>query len=260
MISPKKTFAAVLLCAFAINALPTHAESLQVNDIERDKRINTQNAPAVQLRTKSKAAAKCENSRDGKSVTGPANQPGETLADEKQPNEDQPAAPAAKQSPDQTSAGQQQQEVISEGDCSGSGVQQIDLCDVTGTVCEDCGEIVLAGGVLPEFAETGVLIGGGFPISPLFSLAAIPLALLPALRRSSDDQPLSPPNIVISVPPFVPPPPNVVPTPPPPAAPIPEPISLLLFGSGLSVVAASVRRRQKSQLERSKADRAVAEG
>lgn len=254
MLNSKKTFAAILLGACAANVLPARAESVQVNDLKRTPPMSIQKVAGVQPGAKTPPAAKCENSPDGKNLTNSASNSSTNNTTAKPPAGNKPA-PADNERPAET-----REEVVSEGACDGSSVQQVELCDVTGTVCEDCGEIVLAGGVLPEFAEAGALAGGGFSLSPLFSLAAIPLALLPTLRRSGDNQlpdPM-PPGLIISA---DEPPSDITPVlPVPPTTPVPEPLSLLLFGSGLSAIAASVRRRQKSRLAESSADAAVVEG
>lgn len=84
--------------------------------------------------------------------------------------------------------------------------------DVEITVC-DCGVVTA---------------GAGFPKWPLLFLAAIPLFFI----KDKDGEEIIP---------------NPTPTPTPtttPETPIPEPASLLLFGSGLAAVGASLRRRR----------------
>jgi hypothetical protein len=87
------------------------------------------------------------------------------------------------------------------------GVEVVDQGDVEGTVC-DCGEITVP--------------GGGFPKWPLLFLAAIPFFFI---HGCDDCQTPTPP-------------PSFTPTPE-----IPEPASLLLFGSGLAAFGAGLRRR-----------------
>ena len=89
------------------------------------------------------------------------------------------------------------------------GVDVVDQGDVEGTIC-DCGEITVA--------------GGGFPKWPLLFLAAIPFFFI---HGCDDCETPTPPS-----------------TPTPPGTPeIPEPASLLLFGSGLAAFGAGLRRR-----------------
>jgi hypothetical protein len=102
------------------------------------------------------------------------------------------------------------------------GVEIVDQGDVEGTIC-DCGEILIP--------------GGGFPKWPLLFLAAIPFFFI-----DTDDDfetPTSTPT----------PPGNPMPLPslrsvPPSETPIPEPASLLLFGSGIAALGLSYRRRK----------------
>lgn len=85
----------------------------------------------------------------------------------------------------------------------GTTVRNVELGDVTGTVC-DCGEI--------EPAPPGAGDGGGFPKFPLLALAAFPM-----------------------IPP--PPPPRRPPTP------VPEPLTLAALAAGLAALAALRDRR-----------------
>lgn len=87
------------------------------------------------------------------------------------------------------------------------GVQVIDAGDVEGTVC-DCGEILVP--------------GGGFPKWPLLFLAAIPLFFIHGCDDCEKPSPTPTPSIPGQV---------------------PEPASLLLFGSGLAAFGAGLRRR-----------------
>ena len=95
-------------------------------------------------------------------------------------------------------------------------VDVIDEGDVEGSIC-DCGEITV--------------LAGGFPKWPLLFLAGIPFFFINDCDDCNpDDTPTPGPS----------PPPS--PSPPPPPQ-IPEPASLLLFGSGLAAFGGVFRRR-----------------
>src|SRR5262245_25481224 len=101
------------------------------------------------------------------------------------------------------------------------GVEVVGDAIVEGTVC-DCGEI---------------LVPGGFPKWPLLFLAAIPLIFIHHCDDCDTDCVICN-NIV-----------TPTPTPTPPNNSVPEPGTLLLFGSGLLAFGAGLRRRYaKSRL------------
>ena len=95
--------------------------------------------------------------------------------------------------------------------------------EVDGTIC-DCGEI-------PP------ILGGGFPKWPFLFLGAVPLAFIHDCDDCGDEneQPTPTPT------PTPTPPSGPTPTPTPPG--VPEPGTLLLFGSGLVAAGAGLRRR-----------------
>jgi len=106
--------------------------------------------------------------------------------------------------------------VVVSADEKSIGVEDIEDGEVEGTIC-DCGEIFIAGGAFPKW--------------PFLFLAAVPVVFIHDCE-DCDRQTESTPT----------PTPPSTPSPTPPTT-VPEPASLLLFGSGLLAAGAGLRKR-----------------
>ncbi len=223
---------AAILAILLLTGAPTHAAPVAISEVIQVLG-SYQNPPELRLRSASQNPKSLVDDGDGPSPVASAAQ--------------QSAAGDVSEIPDTATPD------VATGDAGDTllagvavtadpqaGVDVVDQGDVEGTVC-DCGEIAVA--------------GGGFPKWPLLFLAAIPFFFIHGCDDC--DTTTTPPGPGITpfsfpggdspgITPFSLPggaPPSITPFSVPPGGEVPEPASLLLFGTGLAAFGAGLRRR-----------------
>jgi PEP-CTERM motif len=204
---------AAMLCILLLTGVPAQAGPVVISDVVQVL-SSYQNAPRLRLRGNSPNSAQVVSGVNNlvTSETGRSSDGNDSFLDD-------PITPTMIGPSDSLLAGL----AVGTGDQQ-RGVVVVDQGDVEGTIC-DCGEIVVPGGGVPKW--------------PLLFLAAIPLLFL----HGCDECSTPTPTPTVSPTPTPPPPPAT----PPPG--VPEPASLLLFGTGLLAFGAGLRRRRNRAKE-----------
>jgi hypothetical protein len=209
-----------MLGVLLVAAVPAQAGTITFGDLVRTVGANGQLRPASEVHLRLGAQAGSTAAQSGSTQSGTTSS-----------TPDQQAAGSQQTAPggaSNVSAPASSDPTLSQ---SGGKVETVDLGDVTGTVC-DCGEI----------PPVEIPKAGGFP---WWTLAGIPLICVSGICTGDEE---TPPECVV----------NCGPPPPPPQ--VPEPMSLLLFGSGLLAVGAGARRRHgRRRLEAETLSAAAAE-
>ncbi|HEV3468520.1 MAG TPA: PEP-CTERM sorting domain-containing protein [Pyrinomonadaceae bacterium] len=196
--------AALMLGVLLVGAAPARAATITFEDVVRAVGASGQVRPADEVRLRfASQSGRAAGQQD------PPAQGTESPATQQQPSGD----PAAGGAPTATS-GAADATLSQTG--GGGQVETVDLGDVTGTVC-DCGEIPPIPGARRGF--------------PWWLLGGIPLICVSGICFDGDN------GCIVNCGP------NGTPTPTPPPPQIPEPTTLLLFGSGLLALGARARRR-----------------